>query len=59
MSKQEILSVVNALPDDVSFEDVLYKLYVIGNIKAGLEDARAERVHTHDEVKEMFAWNPA
>jgi len=55
MSKQEVLDVINALPEDVSFEDVLYELYVMSNIQAGLNDMKAGRVHSHEEVRKMFA----
>ena len=55
MSKQEVLNVIDALPEDVSFEDVLYELYVMSNIKAGLDDLKAGRVHSHEEVRRMFA----
>ena len=55
MSKQEVLSLINNLPDDVSFNDVLYELYVMSNIQAGVEDMQAGRVHSHAEVKGMFA----
>ena len=55
MSKQEVLNVINTMPDDVSFEDVLYELYVMSNIQAGLEDIREGRVHSHEEVRRIFA----
>ena len=55
MSKQEVLSVINALPEDVSFEDVLYELYVMSNINAGVDDLKASRVRSHEEVRRMFA----
>ena len=55
MSKKEVLNVINALPEDVSFEDVLYELYVMSNIKAGLEDIKQGRVRSHEEVRRMFA----
>ena len=28
MSKQEVLEVINTLPDDVSFDEVMYSLYM-------------------------------
>ena len=55
MSKQEVLDFINTMPDDISYADVLYNLYVMSNIAAGLEDMEAGRVHTHEEVKRMFA----
>ncbi|MDR0905611.1 MAG: hypothetical protein LBN00_05490 [Oscillospiraceae bacterium] len=55
MSKQEVINIINDLPDDVTFEDVLYKLYTVGNIKAGLDDISEGNTHTHEEVRQMFA----
>jgi predicted transcriptional regulator len=55
MSKQEILSLISALPDNVSFEDVLYRLYLMNNIKAGMDDIDAGHAFTQDEVKKLFA----
>ncbi|MBQ2924823.1 MAG: hypothetical protein IJE57_04530 [Anaerotignum sp.] len=54
MSKQEVLEVINALPENASFEDVMYSLYIANNVKKGIEDAEAGRTFTHNEVKEMF-----
>jgi hypothetical protein len=55
MSKQEVLDVVNSLPDDVSFEDVLYNLYMMSHIQSGLSDIREGRTLTQDEIKRMFS----
>ena len=55
MSKQEVLDLINTMPDDVTFADVLYNLYVMSNIVAGLDDLKAGRTHPHDEIKGIFA----
>ena len=55
MSKQEVLSLINSLPDDVSLERILYELYVISNIHAGLNDLKEGRIFSHEEVRKMFA----
>ena len=55
VSKQEVLDFINTMPDDISFADVLYNLYVMSNIIAGLDDIEAGRTHSHDEIKRMFA----
>lgn len=55
MSKQDVLQEIASLPDDVSFDDVLYHLYVVGNIEQGLNDLAKGRSFTHEQVKEMFA----
>lgn len=54
MSKQEILNVINALPDSVSFDEVMYSLYVAANVEKGLKDIEEGKTYTQDEVREMF-----
>ena len=54
MSKQEVLDFIQTMPDDISFTDVLYNLYVMGNIKKGLDDIAAGRIHSHEDIKRMF-----
>ena len=54
MSKQEVLNVINAMPDNVSFDDVLYNLYMMNNIQAGLSDIKEGKTVSHEEVKRMF-----
>ena len=54
MSKQEVLEVINSLPDTVSFDEVMYSLYVANNIKKGLNDIEAKNTYSHEQVKEMF-----
>jgi len=55
MSKQEVLKLINTMPDDITYADVLYNLYLMSNITAGLEDIESGNIHSHDEVKRIFA----
>ena len=43
---------LDRLPDDCSLEDVLYHLYVVQKVEAGLEDAAKGRTIPHDQVAE-------
>ena len=54
-TKQDILKIIEGMPDDVSLEDVMYELYVRSEVLAGLEDFRAGRTVSHDEVMREFA----
>ena len=36
--KQDVESLLNRLPDDVSVEDIQYHLYVLDKVRRGLED---------------------
>jgi len=55
--KTEAHRLIDDLPDDVTWDDVLYRLDVRRSIAAGLEDIRAGRVIPEDEVwKEFGLW---
>jgi predicted transcriptional regulator len=49
-TKQTVKDLLDRLPDDCSLEDVVYHLYVIQKIEAGLADADAGRLIPHDVV---------
>lgn len=53
--KQATLQLVERLDDDVSFEDIIYELYVLEKIQRGLKDAEAGRVVSHAEAKERLS----
>lgn len=50
-AKQKTLEMVSQLEDDVSYDEILYRLYMLQKIERGLADVEAGRVHSHDEVK--------
>ena len=39
------------LPDQASWDDIMYELYVKQKIEEGLKDAEEGRVITHEDVK--------
>jgi hypothetical protein len=49
-AKETVRALLDRLPDDCSLEDVLYHLYVVQAVGAGLSDIEASRVVPHDEV---------
>ena len=53
--KQNALKVIEQLPDESSFEDIMEKLLFLQKVEEGLEDIRQDRVTTHDEVKKRLA----
>lgn len=58
--KAEVTSMLEALPDDTSFEDIQYHLYVLEKVRRGLERAETEGVVTNEEVKaRLRKWLPA
>lgn len=56
-AKDEVRKLLDQLPDDSSFEDIQYHIYVREKIQRGLEDAEAGRTLTQEEVeKRMARW---
>ncbi len=49
--RDETRRLAEQLPDDATWEDVLYQVYVRQSIEAGLEDVRAGRVVPAAEVR--------
>ncbi len=52
--KEEALKLVDGLPDEASWDDVIYQMYVRKKIEKGIEAADEGRVLTHEEVKRQF-----
>jgi predicted transcriptional regulator len=53
--KQEVVDLLNRLPEDCSLEDVQYHLYVLQKIERGLKDANEGRVRSQEEVEKMMS----
>ncbi len=49
--REEARRLVEQLPDDATWEDVLYQIYVCQSIEAGLADCQAGRLVPAEEVK--------
>lgn len=52
--KQKVRELLDRLPEDCTFDDVLYHLYVIHQVERGTSDVDAGRVMSHDEVAEQL-----
>lgn len=48
--KDEAHRIIEQLPDDASWEDLIYRFYVRQSIEAGLRDCEAGRVESVTEV---------
>jgi predicted transcriptional regulator len=53
-AKQEVLKMIEGMPDNASIEDIMYELYIRSNIQAGLADVYAGRTIPHEEVMREF-----
>ena len=56
-AKEEVRKMLDQLPDDASFEDIQYHIYVREKIERGLKDILEGRVLSQEEVEErMSKW---
>lgn len=49
--KEDARRLVEQLPDDATWDDLLYQVYVRRSVEAGLADARSGRLVPTDEVR--------
>ena len=49
--KAEVESMLQALPEETSYEDIQYHLYVLEKVKRGLERAETEGAVSHEDAK--------
>lgn len=52
--KDEARRLVEALPDDATWDDVMYRLYVRQSIERGLADSDAGRTVSQDDVRTLL-----
>lgn len=56
--KGEALRLVEQLPDDATWDDVLYQMYVAQAVEAGLRDCREGRTIPVSEVRRRLGLAP-
>lgn len=52
--REEARQLVERLPDDSSWEDLMYQIYVRQAIETGLADCEADRTLKVEDVRERF-----
>ena len=52
--KHATMKMLQDLKDDATYEDIMYKVYVLDNIQKGMEDVERGRVVSHAEVKKRL-----
>src|SRR5690606_25713543 len=52
--KEEVTALLERLPDDSTIEDVQYQLYVLENVRNGLDAAKTEGTLTQREAEERL-----
>lgn len=53
--KQEAQEMIQNLPDNCTYEDIQYHLYVVEKIKNGINRAENGEVSSHQDAKERMA----
>ena len=56
--KSDAHRMIDALPDNATWDDVMYRVYVRQCIEAGIEDADAGRVVDVKDIREKFGLKP-
>ena len=55
--KQEALSTIARLPEDADMEEIMYRLYVLENIRRGQLDAAQSKTQFAEEVlRDIQTW---
>ena len=52
--KEKAIKLVNDLPEDATWDDLMYKIYVQQAIEAGIEDSDAGRTMSVSDVRAKF-----
>jgi predicted transcriptional regulator len=53
-AKEEVATFLRNMPDDLTFDEVMYELFVLEKLKVSMQASENGEVSTHDEVKERF-----
>ena len=52
--KEEAKRLIESLPDEVTWDDLIYEFYVKSKISIAMRDADEGKVVPHEEVKKKF-----
>ena len=56
-AKDETIKTISRLPEEVSWDEIMYKIFIKRKIDEGLKAADEGRTVSHEEVKELFGLN--
>jgi predicted transcriptional regulator len=54
IAKEEAKKLIEKLPDQASWDDIMYEFYVRKKLEVALKAAEEGRVAPHEEVKKRF-----
>ncbi len=52
--RETAIDLISHMPKDATFEDMIYRLWVVNKIRRGLEDVEACRTYSQEEVREQI-----
>jgi len=52
--KSLAMKLVRSMPDNATWDDLMYHVYVRQKIEAGLADLKSGRKHSHEDIKRQF-----
>jgi hypothetical protein len=56
-AKRTAIKMIEGLPEDASYEDIIYGLYVLEKVEAGIRDVEENGVIPHEEVvRSLKTW---
>jgi predicted transcriptional regulator len=53
--KEEAKKLLDKLPDEISWDDIMYEMYVRNKIDRGLQAADEGKLIPHEEVRKRFS----
>lgn len=53
-TKEEAMKLISRLPEEVTWDDIMYRLYVKRKIEEGIKAEQEGRTVTTEQVKEFF-----
>ncbi|MCG8448296.1 MAG: hypothetical protein MI725_01795 [Pirellulales bacterium] len=56
--RTDAIRLINSLPEDATWDDIMYQIYVRQCVEAGIQDAEAGRVVDVEEVRRRFGLIP-
>ena len=52
--RMRVASLLAKMKDSTTYEDILYRVYILHNLEQGEKDFREGRVFSHEEVEKML-----
>lgn len=52
--KEETKKLLDNLPDDITWDDLMYELYVRSQVEEALQQEKEGKVLSHDEVERLI-----